>query len=75
MDGIFGGMFDFNGDGHMDACERAFEFGLLEHMEEEDAREELKSKGFDYDELDHMTIFERRNALSGTGFDPDTIFG
>ncbi len=74
MDGIFGGMFDFNGDGHMDACERAFEFGFLEHMENEDRREELKSQGFDYDELDRMSSRERRDALSGTGFDPDEIF-
>ena len=49
-------------------------FGFLEHMENEDRREELKSQGFDYDELDRMSSRERRDALSGTGFDPDEIF-
>jgi len=39
--GIFGDMFDFNGDGDLDAFEQAAEFGLvMEMMDEEDGEED-----------------------------------
>ena len=36
MNGIFGGLFDFNGDGELDAFERAMEFQLMEELEREE---------------------------------------
>ena len=47
--GIFGDMFDFNGDGDLDAFEQAAEFGLvMEMMDEEDGEDD----GFGLDGLD-----------------------
>lgn len=34
--GIFGGLFDLNGDGRMSAAESALEFMFLDEMEKED---------------------------------------
>ena len=34
--GIFGGIFDFNGDGKMDTFEKAAEFSMLMHILEEE---------------------------------------
>ena len=33
--GIFGNLFDFNGDGKLDTLEQAMDFGLFVHMMEE----------------------------------------
>ena len=33
--GLFGGMFDFNGDGKLDSFEKAAEFGMFMQMMEE----------------------------------------
>lgn len=35
--GIFGGLFDFNGDGKMDTFEKAAEFSMLMHILEEES--------------------------------------
>ncbi|MBQ0098165.1 MAG: hypothetical protein KBS62_04450 [Oscillospiraceae bacterium] len=35
-DGIFGDMFDFNGDGHLDYGEQTLEFMFLEELINED---------------------------------------
>ena len=35
-DGIFGDMFDFNGDGHLDCGEQALEFMFLEELINDD---------------------------------------
>ena len=35
-DDIFGGMFDFNGDGQTDAAEEALGFMILDEMSRED---------------------------------------
>ena len=50
MKGIFGNMFDFNGDGDLDLFEQAAEFSFLnELMDEEEKREALEAEGLDYD--------------------------
>ena len=36
MDEIFGGMFDFNNDGHTDCIEAALGFQILNEMDAED---------------------------------------
>ena len=36
FDDIFGGMFDFNGDGHTDFAEEALGFAIMEDMMSED---------------------------------------
>ena len=49
--GIFGGMFDFNGDGKLDLFEAAAESQFLHDMMSEDEREEEFDSNFDdYDE-------------------------
>ena len=37
--GIFGGLFDFNGDGKLDALESALEFSAFMNMIEEEENE------------------------------------
>ena len=43
--GIFGNLFDFNGDGELDAFEKSAEFGAFMQMIEEKENDE-----FDYDD-------------------------
>lgn len=38
--GIFGGMFDFNGDGHLDAMEQAAEFMFFNELINEEEQQE-----------------------------------
>ena len=38
--GLFGGMFDFNKDGKMNAIERAAEFSFLNKMFEEEKKDD-----------------------------------
>ena len=74
MLGLFGDMFDFNGDGEMDSFERAAEFAFLDEMmndEEEEEETELELSGLDPDELEFMNPYERREALEDAGLDPD----
>ena len=50
MKGIFGNMFDFNGDEDLDLFEQAAEFSFLnELMDEEEKREALEAEGLDSD--------------------------
>lgn len=85
--GLFGDMFDFNGDGDLNFVERAAEFTFVQHLMEEDeedeeytedpedavddSRTELECEGFDYDELSLMDEYERAEALEDAGLDPD----
>ena len=73
MLGLFGDMFDFNGDGEMDSFERAAEFAFLDEMiaDEEEEETELELSGLDPDELEFMDPDERREALEEAGLDPD----
>ena len=40
FDDIFGGMYDFNGDGNTDFAEEAVGFAIMEDMMSEDDRED-----------------------------------
>ena len=71
MAGIFGGLFDFNHDGKMDAFERAAEFAFLDEMMQEEEKTEFEMSGLDADELEFMDPDERREALEDAGIDPD----
>ena len=50
--GFFGGLFEFNGDGKLDAFEKAADTGLFLQMTEDFEKEEKKyySQDEDYDE-------------------------
>lgn len=71
MAGIFGGLFDFNHDGKMNAFERAAEFAFLDEMMQEEEKTEFEMSGLDADELEFMDPDERREALEDAGLDPD----
>ena len=51
MKGLFGGLFDFDGDGRMNPFERVSEFAFLSELESEE-RTELELSGLDPDEYD-----------------------
>lgn len=71
IDSIFGGLFDFDGDGKMNAFEEAAEFQFVNDVvmaaEDED---ELAAAGLDVDDLCWMDADERIQALEDAGFDP-----
>lgn len=69
--GIFGNLFDFNGDGRLDSIEQGMEFMALQHMMEEDAEGELEAAGLSLLDLQMMDEDERREALEEAGLDPD----
>ena len=69
--GLFGGLFDFDGDGKLDSFEKAAEFGMFMQMIDSEKNEELTSAGLDPEDLDDMGFFERRQALEDAGLDPD----
>ena len=78
-DGLFGGLFDLNHDGEMDAFERTMEFVAFNEImsdsedveEDDDLMDELELAGLDYDELSFMDEDERREVLEDAGLDPD----
>lgn len=69
--GLFGDLFDFNGDGKLDAFEKATEFGAFMNMVDSCQKDELTSSGLDIDKLDLMDDDERREAIENAGLDPD----
>lgn len=69
--GIFGDLFDFNGEGKLDSFEKAAEFGMFMDMVESCEQNELESAGVDADELALMDDDERAEALEDAGLDPD----
>lgn len=79
MAGLFGGLFDFNHDGKLDAFEEAAEFAtfatMMDKMDEEENEEEMESEleaaGLAATELEFMDAEERREALEDAGLDPD----
>ena len=83
-DGLFGGMFDFNNDGELDAVERAGEFGafmdLVGEDEDDDSSDSdiaddpediLQNAGIDTFDFDFMDYDEKLEALEDAGLDPD----
>ena len=74
MAGLFGKMFDLNGDGKLDAWERNMEYDFITSLSEEDEDEgltELELAGIDPVELEYMDADERREVLEEVGLDPD----
>ena len=76
--GFFGDLFDFNGDGELDAIERTHDFMAFnelmigaEKAENEEKVSELEDAGLDYDELWYMDAVERREKIGNAGLDPD----
>ena len=69
--GLFGNLFDLNGDGKLDAFEKAAEFGAFMQMVDSAKKDELIAAGLDPQELSDMGYFERRAALADAGLDPD----
>lgn len=75
---LFGGLFDFNNDGHIDTFERVAEIAIVTSMlddsqdsENEDEMTELELSGLDPEELEFMDEDERREVLEDAGLDPD----
>jgi len=69
--GLFGNLFDFNGDGKLDTFEKAAEFGAFMNMVDSCQKDELTSAGLDIDKLDLMDDDERREVIEDAGLDPD----
>lgn len=69
--GLFGDLFDFNGNRKLDAFEEAVEFGAFMNMVDSCQKDELTSAGLDIDKLDLMDDDERREAIEDAGRDPD----
>lgn len=82
--GFFGGLFDFNGDGKLDAMERTTDFGMFcevvndkedsgfgDEGSEDDLEDELFMAGLDPLDLEFMDDDERREAIEDAGLDPD----
>ncbi len=75
MHGIFGDLFDFNGDGKLDNVEQAANFmafaTIMNSKETQEEVTELELSGLEVDELECMDEEERREALEEAGLDPD----
>lgn len=82
--GFFGDLFDFNGDGELDAMERAVDFGMFceavednedsglgDESSEDNLEDELFMAGLDPLDLEFMDEEERREAIEDAGLDPD----
>ena len=72
--GIFGSLFDFNGDGKLDALERGMEFMAFQQIMgggSDDEMDALEAVGLSYEELLLMDEDERREVLEAAGLDPD----
>ena len=72
----FGGLFDADGDGSLDAGETAFGLMMMddeltdESAEEEDSELELAT-GYSRDDLELMDAEERAEILEDAGYEPD----
>ena len=72
----FGGLFDVDGDGSLDAGETAFSLMMMdeeltdEGAEDEDSELELAT-GYSRDDLELMDAEERAEILEDAGYEPD----
>lgn len=72
----FGGLFDVDGDGSLDADKTAFGLMMMddvltdEDAEEEDSELELAT-GYSRDDLELMDAEERAEILEEAGYEPD----
>ena len=72
--GIFGSLFDFNGDGKLDALERGMEFMAFQQIMGGGSGDEIdamEAAGLSYEELLLMDEDERREVLEAAGLNPD----
>ena len=69
--GLFGDLFDFNGDGNLDSFEKAVEFGAFMQMIDSCQKDELTSAGLDINELELIDEAELREVIESAGLDPD----
>ena len=77
----FGGLFDMDGDGTLDAGETAFGLMMMDEVltdEESDDAESLNDDdelelmtGFSRDDLELMDAEERAEVLGDAGYEPD----
>lgn len=67
MISLFGGMFDFNGDGEMDIFETAAEAAFLHEMLSEEEKQILGKPSYDCDDEDDELLTELE--LSGLDID------
>jgi hypothetical protein len=74
FDGLFGGHFDFNGDGKTDPLEMGLGFAMLDELTAEEKAEQeddlLVQTGYDSTELELMDPAQRRDILEDAGLDP-----
>lgn len=70
---FFGDIFDFNGDGQLDAMEQGAAIGFMVQAMEEDKRSALRAAGLSETELRGMSSYERRRALINAGLNPDAF--
>ena len=68
FDGFFGVLFDFDGNGNLDAFEQTVDAMSFADLME---KEELSDVGLDVSELEYMSDYERREAIEDAGLDPD----
>lgn len=75
MAGLFGRLFDFDGDGKLDTFEQAAEFAtfasIIDAEEAREKAEELEMSGIDSTDLEFMDEDERRDALEDAVLHPD----
>ena len=69
--GLFGSLFDLDGDGRLDALEQAAELGFFMEMMDDEKSAALTAAGLDPMALEEMGYWERREALEQAGLDPD----
>lgn len=69
--GIFGNLFDFNGDGKLDSLEQGAEFGFFMQMMDAAKQDELTAAGINLQDLEAMGYYELREALQNAGLNPD----
>ena len=69
--GLFGDLFDFNGDGNLDSFEKAVEFGAFMQMIDSCQKDELTSAGLDINELELIDEAELREVIESAGLDPE----
>ena len=72
--GLFGDMFDFNGDGKLDSFERAADFAAFVNLtsgNDEQEKEQSTGTSYSVDELEVMDDDERAEILLDAGLDAD----
>ena len=67
---MIGNLFDFDRNGTLDPLERAWEFGFLSNLLD-DEKQTLIDAGLDIDVLNQMDENARRYVIENAGLDPD----